>query len=95
MTCKKFSKSQGFFQVLFSIIFYKKSGTFNETVLTLTCNIFLRKSWFLCTDKSQVQNSGDVIACFFFALSKNNKNLEAVRLIVGPPPPPLSSVIFL
>ena len=84
-----------FFQILLSTIFYKKSGTFNETFLTwssLTCNIFSKKSWFLFSDKSQVQKSGDVITCFFCAVK--NKNSEAARLIVGTPSP-LSSVIFL
>ena len=84
-----------FFQILLSTIFYKKSGTFNETFLTwssLTCNIFSKKSWFLFSDKSQVQKSGDVITCFFCAVK--NKNSEAARLIVETPSP-LSSVIFL
>ena len=48
--------------------FYIKSGTFSEVFLTwssLTCNIFSKKSWFLCSDKSQVPKSGDVVACFY------------------------------
>ena len=65
---KEYSKSQWLSQVLLSTIFYKKYGTFNETFLTwssLTCNIFLKNSWFLCSDKSHIRKNYDVIACFF------------------------------
>ena len=77
-----------FFQILLSTSSYKKSGTFNETFLTwssLTCNIFSKKSWFLFSDKPQVQKSVDVITCFFCTVK--NKNSEAARLIVGTPFP--------
>ena len=71
---KEFSKWPGFFfQVLLSTIFYKKSATFNETLLTWifwTCNILSRKIWFLFIDKSQVQRSEDVITCLFFPVKK-------------------------
>ena len=80
--CKEFSKSQWLFQVLLSTIFDKKSGTFNDTFLTwslLTCKIFSKKSWFLSSDKSHIQKSGNVTASF--ALSKNKKNSKPTRLI--------------
>ena len=38
---------------------------FNEKFLTwssLTCDVSSKKSWFLCSDKYQVKESGDVIA---------------------------------
>ena len=76
-------------QVLLCTIFYKSSGTFNETFLTLSllAHIFSKKtSWFLFLNKSQVQKSVDGITCFS-ALSKN-ENSKASRLIVGTRPPP-------
>ena len=84
-----------FFQVLLSTIFYRKSGTFNKTFLTqssLTCNIFSKRSWFLFSDKSQVQKSGNLITCFF--CNVKNKNSEAARLIVGTSPPPFPVLSF-
>ena len=94
-TKKNFRNLLTFFQILLSTIFYKKSGTFNETFLnwsSLTCNIFSKKSWFLFSDKSQVQKSGDIITCFFCTVK--NKNSDTARLIIGTPSP-FSSVIFL
>ena len=84
---KEFSKPQGFFQVLLSTIFYKKSGTFNASFLTwssLACNIFSKKSWFLFSHKCQVQKNDDLITCFFCTIK--NKNSKAARLMVGNPP---------
>ena len=87
-TKKNFRNRKDFFQVLLGTILYKRSGTFNETFLTwssLTCNIFSIKSWFLFSDNSHAQKSGDVITCFFCTVK--NKTSEAARLIVGNPPP--------
>ena len=39
---------------------------------SLTCNIF-SKSWLLCSDKSHIQKSGDVSACFFCTIKKQTK----------------------
>ena len=63
---KTFRNRWDFFQILLSTIFYERSGTFNEILSwsSLAWNIF-SKIWFLFSDKSQVQKSGDVITCFF------------------------------
>ena len=66
---QRFSKSHElFFQVLLRTIFYKMSGTFNETYLTLSSLArisFSKSSGFLFIDKSQVEKSVDVISCLF------------------------------
>ena len=71
--CKEYLKSQGRFQVLLSTIFYTKSSMKPSWLgSSLTCNIF-SKSWFLCSDKSHIQKSGDVSACFFCTIKKQTK----------------------
>ena len=56
---------------MLSTIFYKRSGTFNETLtLSSLAYIFSKNSWFLFLDKSQVQKSVDVITCFFCTVKK-------------------------
>ena len=69
---KNFQNHMNFFQVPLSTIFYKKSGTFIETLnlSLLACNNFPKNSWFLFLDKSQVQKSVDVITCFFCIAKK-------------------------
>ena len=82
-------------QVLLSTIFYKTSRLFNKTFLTwisLTCNIFSKKSWFLFSDKFQVQKSSDFINCFFWTVKRKiqkqpNSQLKAC--------PPFKSYLFL
>ena len=78
---KTFRNRWDFFQILLSTIFYERSGTFNEILSwsSLAWNIF-SKIWFLFSDKSQVQKSGDVITCFL-----KNKTSEGSRLIVWNP----------
>ena len=87
---QRFSKShEFFFQVLLSTIFYKMSGTFNETFLTLSslaCITFSKSSWFLFIHKPQVEKSVDVISCLFYT-AKKKKTSEVSRLIVGYPTP--------
>ena len=69
---KEYLKSQGRFQVLLSTIFYTKSSMKPSWLgSSLTCNIF-SKSWFLCSDKSHIQKSGDVTPCFFCTIKKQN-----------------------
>ena len=69
---KEYLKSQGRFQVLLSTIFYTKSSMKPSWLgSSLTCNIF-SKSWFLCSDKSHIQKSGDVTACIFCTIKKQN-----------------------
>ena len=61
------------FQGLF---LYPTKGTLNKKFFTwssLTCDIFSENSWFLCSDKSQVQKSDDVIACLFCTIKKKQK----------------------
>ena len=75
-----------FFQVRISTIFYKKWGTLNEIFLTwntLTCNILSKKSWFLFSDKAQVQKSGGFVTSFFCTVRKKRKKLEVIWLIAG------------
>ena len=74
-----FEIAGSFFQVLLSTIFYKRSGTFNETFLTLSSLPFSQKnSWFLFLDKSQVQKSVGVITWFPCSLNKQKfKNIQA------------------
>ena len=68
-----------FFQVLLSTIFYKRSGTFNETLtLSSLAYIFSKNSWFLFLDKSQVQKNVDVITCFSCTVKKQKfKSIQA------------------
>ena len=71
-----------FFQIILSIIFYKRLDTFNETFLTLSFlayNIFSKNPrWFLFLDKSPVQKSVDIITCFSCTVKKTNfKSIQA------------------
>ena len=57
---------------MLNTIFYKGSGIFNETLLTLSplaYNIF-PKNWFLFLDKSQLQKIVNFITCFFGTVKK-------------------------
>ena len=77
---KEYLKLQGRFQVLLSTIFYTKPSMKPSWLgSSLTCNIF-PKSWFLCSDKSHIQKSLDVTACFLWTIKKH-KISEAARLI--------------
>ena len=72
------------FQVLLSTIFYKKSGTFNEIFLiwsSLTCNTFLKKSWFLCSDKSHIAKKWWSHHLLLLHYQKANKISKPGRLI--------------
>ena len=76
--CKEFLKLQGVFFKFYQVLFYKKSGTFNEVVLSwssLTSDIFSKNNCFLRSDKCQIQKSSDVIARSFCP-SKNPRNSE-------------------
>ena len=77
ITAKNFRNRR---KVLLTTIFYKSSGTFNETwtLILLAYNIFSKNSWFLFLDKSQVQKSVDVITCFSFTVIKQKfKTIQA------------------
>ena len=69
-TSKELPKSQGLFSSSSEYYFLRKV---KETLSwsSLACNIFA-KIWFLFSDKSQVQKSGDVITCFFRTVKKQN-----------------------
>ena len=86
-----------FFQVRISTIFYKKWGTLNETFLTwntLACNILSKKSWFLFSDKAQVQKSGDFITSFFCSVKKKEKKIRSNLTHSWNLNSPISSVVF-
>ena len=71
ITAKNFRNRR---KVLLTTIFYKSSGTFNETwtLILLAYNIFSKNSWFLFLDKSQVQKNVDFITCFSCTVKKQN-----------------------
>ena len=69
---KNFRNRMNFFSNS-GVVFYERSGTFNEAILTLSllaCNIFSKNSWFLFLDKSYGQRSFDVTTCFFCTFKK-------------------------
>ena len=77
ITAKNFRNRR---KVLLTTIFYKSSGTFNETwtLILLAYNIFSKNSWFLFLDKSQVQKNVDFITCFSCTVKKQNfKSIQA------------------
>ena len=86
-----------FFQVLLSTIFYKRSGTFNETFLTLSSvayNIFSKKnSWFLFLNKSEVQKSVQVITCFSYTVRK--QKFKSIQVHSWTPAPFFQCYLFL
>ena len=87
---KKIFKSQELFHVLLSTIFYKRSGTFNETCLTLSSlawNILSKKAAGFCFLINLKFKKVSTSLLASLALPK------ASRLIVGYPAP--SNVILL
>ena len=90
---KNFRNHRNFFQVLLSTIFYKTSGTFDETFFilsSLACNFFYKKTAGFCSLINLKLKKVLTSLLASFALSKN-KNSETSRLIVGPPPFPVLS----
>ena len=91
-TTRNFQNRGNSFQVLLSTIFYKSSGTFNETFLTLsmlTYNIFSKKqlasvSWYISSSKTV-----DVITCFSCTI-KTQKFKSIQTHSCSPPVPMLS-----
>ena len=88
-TSKELPKSQGLFSSSSEYYFLWKV---NETLSwsSLACNIFA-KIWFLFSDKSQVQKSGDVITCFFRTVKK--QNFRSIQAHSWKPPFPLFSML--
>ena len=79
--CKEYLKSQGRSEVLLSTISYTKSSVKPSWLgSSLACNIF-SKSWFLCSEKSHIQKSGDVTTFLFCTIKKTNKISKAARRI--------------
>ena len=83
-TSKELPKLQGLFSSSSEYYFLRKV---NETLSwsSLACNIFA-KVWFLFSDKSQVQKSGDVITCFFCTVKK--QNFRSIQAHSWKPPSP-------
>ena len=84
ITAKNFRNRR---KVLLTTIFYKSSGTFNETwtLILLAYNIFSKNSWFLFLDKSQVQNSVDFTTCF--SCTVKEQNIKSIQAHSWTPPP--------
>ena len=77
---KEYLKWEGRFQVLLSTIFYKKSSMKPSWLgSSLTCNIFSKKSWFLCSDKPHKKWGRHCLLILHY--QKRNKISEWARLI--------------